>query len=271
MTRRNLAHWRDSLIATGRSAKTVSGKDLAAVRAVLTWAFVEARLPSNESALVHQEVPKKVQSRERGYTTREAIKILKVSLCYQPSISSNPSNCESSHITAAKRWVPLLCAFTGARVTEITQLRKEDITHEDNQWQLRITPDAGSVKSGQYRDVPLHRQIFDIGFIDFVNSSSPGPLFHAARSQEKFLAGARATSGRLSQWLQSLNLVPDGIQPSHGWRHRFKTQGRELGMSDRVIDAIQGHASRTEGDNYGDITVTAKVKVIEALAYYDLS
>jgi len=47
--------------------------------------------------------------------------------------------------------------------------------------------------------------------------------------------------------------------------------GRELGMSDRVIDAIQGHARRTEGDNYGDITVTAKVKVIEALAYYDLS
>lgn len=64
--------------------------------------------------------------------------------------------------------------------------------------------------------------------------------------------------------------MPEGVQPSHGWRHRFKTLGRELGLSDRVIDAIQGHAGRTAGDGYGDVTITAKLRVIDALPYYNL-
>lgn len=60
------------------------------------------------------------------------------------------------------------------------------------------------------------------------------------------------------------------IQPSYGWRHRFKTQGRELGTSDRVLDAIQGHPGSTASDNYGDVTISAKLKVIDALPDYDL-
>lgn len=270
LSRRNLSDWRDSLMASGKSPKTVSDKSLAAIHAVLKWAFVEQRLPTNEAAMVRQEVPKKNRSREKGYTTPEALQILKHSIGYQPTKATNPSNRESEHITRAKRWVPLLCAFTGARVSEITQLRKEDIRNEDGRWILRITHEAGSIKSGDYRDVPLHRQILDLGFIEFLNTMKSGPLFHNAQSSERFLAGARATSGRLSEWLQSLGLVPEGVQPSHGWRHRFKTQGRDLGVSDRTLDAIQGHAGKTEGDNYGDATVTARLRVIDALPHYDL-
>jgi site-specific recombinase XerD len=43
----------------------------------------------------------------------------------------------------------------------------------------------------------------------------------------------------------------------HGFRHRFKTIGLEAGISTRVLDAIQGHAARTAGDSYGDVTVKA--------------
>jgi integrase len=71
--------------------------------------------------------------------------------------------------------------------------------------------------------------------------------------------------------LREAGLVPDGVQPSHGWRHRFKTVARELGLSDRTIDAIQGHAGRTAGDNYGDVTLTAKARAIDAFPDYDLT
>lgn len=47
------------------------------------------------------------------------------------------------------------------------------------------------------------------------------------------------------------------VMPNHGWRHRFKTVAREAGMDSRVVDAIQGHAPRTAGDDYGDVTVAA--------------
>lgn len=77
-----------------------------------------------------------------------------------------------------KRWVPILCAFSGARVSEITQLRKQDIRKEGDGWVMRITPDAGTMKAGHYRDVPLHRQVIAKGFISFVKAAKDGPPFH---------------------------------------------------------------------------------------------
>ncbi|NKB83095.1 hypothetical protein HED51_03075 [Ochrobactrum grignonense] len=67
-------------------------------------------------------------------------------------------------MTAAKKFASILCAFTGARITEIMQLRKEDVRKEGDISVIRIAPDAGSVKSFTYRDVPLHPQIIAEGF-----------------------------------------------------------------------------------------------------------
>jgi integrase len=58
--------------------------------------------------------------------------------------------------------------------------------------------------------------------------------------------------------------------PNHAFRHRFKTTGREIGVSDRVLDAICGHASRTAGDAYGDVTITAKHNAISKFPDYAL-
>ncbi len=271
VTKRNLLDWRDTLLKEAKSTKTISNVYLASIRAVLKWAYENDRLPTNEGETVRQAVAKKIINRERGYTNSEALKVLNASVCYQPANSTNPANRESAHITAAKRWIPLLCAFTGARVTEMAQLRKEDIRQEANVWVIRIAPDAGSVKTGAYRDVPLHRQVLSLGFIQFIQAAKQGPLFHGATVPQKYLANARGTGGRLSQWLQEAGLVPENVQPSHGWRHRFKTVARELGLSDRTIDAIQGHAGRTAGDEYGDVTIIAKARAIDALPDYDLT
>jgi integrase len=264
ITKRNLLDWRDAMLAEGLSAKTISDKHLAAVRAVMRWAFENDRLASNEMATVSQDAPRRTHSRERGYTLTEAETVIRASIAYSGSVK------ERAWIIAAKRWVPLLCAFTGARVTEITQLRKEDVRQEAGRWVIRITPDAGTVKTGQYRDVPLHQQVVDLGFVEFAQAAGDGPLFHGARDAAKYLANARVTAGRLSEWLNAAKLVPDGVQPSLGWRHRFKTIGRELGESDRVLDAIQGHPGRTASDGYGDVTLKAKLRVIDALGDIDL-
>lgn len=271
VTKRNLLDWRDRLIAEKKSTKTIADKYLASVRAMLRWAHDNDLLPTNEAESVRQEVAKKRRVREAGYTDAEAVAVLKVATSYRPKATDNPAHRESAHITAAKIWVPLLCAFTGARVSEMTQLRKEDVRREGDRWVIRITPDAGSVKTGVYRDVPLHRQLIQIGFADFIKAANAGPLFHAGSTPARFLASARGTSGRISQWLQDLNLVPEGVQPSHAWRHRFKTQARDIGADSRVVDAIQGHAGRTASDDYGDVSLIAKARVIDALPDYDLT
>lgn len=127
-----------------------------------------------------------------------------------------------------------------------------------------------SSKAGGYRDVPLHRQLIAMGFLDFVKASPTDALFYRAAEGRKATSGARATAGRVSEWLQSLGVVPNSVKPNHGWRHRFKTVGEEEGVSTRVLDAIQGHASKTAGDSYGDVTIKARKAAIDKLPNYDV-
>ena len=43
------------------------------------------------------------------------------------------------------------------------------------------------------------------------------------------------------------------------------------GVCKLTIDAIQGHAGKTAGDGYGDVTIIAKASIIDALPDYDLA
>ena len=52
------------------------------------------------------------------------------------------------------------------------------------------------------------------------------------------------------------------VDPSHGWRHRFKTVGIEQEVAMRVLDAIQGHAPRNASEDYGDVTIKAKANAV---------
>ncbi|QDZ10420.1 hypothetical protein [Devosia ginsengisoli] len=78
----------------------------------------------------------------------------------------------SIHFRLVVRWVPWLCAYTGARSGEITQLRKQDIEqHKDGFWILHITPEAGTVKGSMPRTVVLHDHLIEQGFLDFVRKA----------------------------------------------------------------------------------------------------
>ncbi|MBL4930048.1 integrase [Tabrizicola sp. KVB23] len=270
VTKKNLLDWRDQLLDE-LSAKTVSDIYLSAVRSLFLWAHDNERLPENPAATVKQAKPKKQRAREAGYTDAEAVNILKASRSYQPKSDPGGRVRETPESINAKRWVPILCAFTGARVSEITQLRKEDVRKEGDRWIIRITPDAGTMKAGHYRDVPLHRQIVEEGFIRFVEQSDAGPMFHNGKDSAKFAAKAVRMTNQVGTWLQECGLVPAGMQPNYAWRHRFKTQARDLGADIRIVDGIQGHAGRTASDGYGDVSITAKSRVIDSLPDYDLT
>jgi hypothetical protein len=56
---------------------------------------------------------------------------------------------------------------------------------------------------------------------------------------------------KLVEWVRNLGIDDPAVDPNHGWRHRFKTEGKKHGMEREVLDAILGHAPRTVGDGYG--------------------
>lgn len=54
------------------------------------------------------------------------------------------------------------------------------------------------------------------------------------------------------------------LQPNHGWRHTFKTIAADHAPGNEgVIDAIVGHAPRTEGETYGQKRAMAKKFVMD--------
>ncbi|MCO6048382.1 site-specific integrase [Mesorhizobium sp. RP14(2022)] len=268
LTNEDVQGWLDACSKT-LSPKTIKDVYFAALRAVMNWAVGNKKITVNPTLGVRRRKVNTVRERPKGFTEAEALTILKIASNYKPKPDAKGKVREHAELSAAKRWAPWLAAFTGARIAELTQLRKEDVRVEGGIHYMRITPQAGSVKTGQYRDVPLHPQLVERGFLEFVNASAGGPLFFKGGSRDA-KAGANMVAGRVSQWLQKEGVIPKSVQPNHAWRHRLMTIGEELGISRRVLDAIEGHASRTAGESYGDVTLKAKLNAISALPYYQV-
>jgi integrase len=273
LTSEDVERWRDHLAATPmkdggkRSARTINDTYLAAVRTVLNWGVRRKRLPANVATGVGLTVRKAVRLRDRSLTRDEALTILRGTL------ATPPAKFTAEH-ARARRWVPWLCAYTGARVNEITQLRKEDLFREEGVWVIRITPEAGSVKDKEARKVPLHSHILDQGFVEVVNALPAGPIFYdprRARGGSDENPQSNKVGERIAKWVRELGVDDPNIGPNHAWRHRFKTVARTARLDSEARRAIQGHAPDSVGASYGEWEMTALSHEVEKLPRYDLT
>ena len=105
-------------------------------------------------------------------------------------------------------------------------------------------PEAGTVKTNDRRDVVLHPHLIELGFGRFATEAKAGHLFLRPGSDGDVLGPLQGLKNRLAEFARVI--VPDPrVAPNHAWRQGFKTIGGEVGMGDRVLDAIQSHAPRT--------------------------
>ena len=89
--------------------------------------------------------------------------------------------------------MPWLCAYSGARAGEITQLRVQDIERQDGFVAMKIKPEAGAVKGSMPRVVPIHEHVIEQGFLDYVSARGSGPLFYDPATPISPNQSARAT------------------------------------------------------------------------------
>jgi integrase len=246
----------DGLTTEDRSAHVVNDVWLRAVRTVLQWAVTRERLPSNPFAGATVALPKRPPKlREREFNETEWRTILKATL-EPPPARMEPYN------AAARRWVPWICAYTGSRPGEATQLRGEDITRhttaDGDFWTMRITPEAGDVKGNTARTVPLHEHLIEQGFVTFAKAKGKGPLFYDPDGRRKVDDDPTNPTRRpwaksrdkLSEWVRALGVTDPGISPNHAWRHTFKRIAARAGIERRIRFGFCGHTSSDEGDRY---------------------
>ncbi len=260
MTREWVISWKDNLVARGLSNRTVREVYLAALKAACRWAVINNKIPSNPASEVTLRVRKAATLREKGFTANEAKRILTASLEPQPSGLS-------AHYRAARRWEPWLCAYTGARIGEIGQLRREDVYERDEIPGVRITPEAGTVKTDVARWVALHPTLIQQGFVDWFRSRPSGPLFVDMRlHRQGATPPAERVGQHLSKWVRDdIGIDDERVSPNHGWRHRFKTLSRSYSLIKEEVDYIQGHSPATAGDDYGDHPANVLLCEIEKL------
>lgn len=253
ITTADLRRWKERLqteeIAPGRVRKPRTIKDghIAAIKVVLGWAEENGKLPSNPAIGVKIRVPKVAKVRDRGFTNEEAETILAASL--------HPVEGRMAEgYKLARRWVPWLCAYTGARVNEIGQLRAEDVTQIAGIWTIRITPEAGQVKNKTYRVVPLHPHLIEMGAVAALTAKRAGHIFYdpdAAKGEEANERHHKKVGEKLAAWVRSIGVTDKAIAPNHAWRHRWKDQARIYRVEEEARNVIPGHAAATQGDKYG--------------------
>jgi len=250
------------------SPTTVKNSDLAALKSVFGWGVVNGRLLENPATDVTVARVSKVKLREREFTSEEARQLLHAA-------STLKRGKELPQTFAAKQWIPWVLAFTGARVGEIAQLRRQDLMqvdldgHLEGVWVLRITPEAGRVKTKQAREVPLHPQLVDMGFARFVSAASEERLFLVPDAKGDIAGPLQGLKNRLSEFAREH--VPDpGVSPNHSWRHRFRTIATDAGISGNVIDAICGWSAKNVGERYGSVSLKARADAIARLPWVEI-
>ncbi|MBU0584032.1 MAG: site-specific integrase [Alphaproteobacteria bacterium] len=262
VTPADVVAYKDHRLEQGVSAKTVGDSDIAGLRSIFGWAVANMKLPSNPADGIKVTRTRTTRTRSKELTTVEAKAVLTHALQ-----AARGSARPKTH--AARRWVPWLCAYTGARLGEMVQLRKEDIRKDGEVWVATITPEAGTVKDKEVREVVLHAHLVETGFIDFVQASTPGHLFLTPNKDGSTRGVRRSVKNRVTEFVREV-VTDRRVAPNHGWRHLFKTIGREASIADSVLDGICGHASRTVGGSYGGVSLKAQKDAIAKFPRFEI-
>ena len=171
------------------------------------------------------------------------------------------------------KWLTFLSAFELTRTSEIADADTRDFVQVDGIWVHKIqrkhrSEDQRLKTKASTRDIPLHSAILDAGFISYLQSLPPGPLFASLKIDSY---GKRAThaSKITNKWLHEVVGILDPLKPFYSLRHSGITdlrtartpngevarQGESRDVSDRPwqerhpwqLRPVSGH--RIEGRN----------------------
>ena len=159
----------------------------------------------------------------------------------------------------AAYWIPLLSLYSGARLEELAQLRRQDVKLDNPfGWYLKITDtgEGASLKSkSARRSVPIHSELHHFGFLEYVTglNCSPEDFIFPDLKPDHF----EDRGGNYSKWFgrykRKVGIV-DKRKVFHSFRHGFMDACRECAVPRELRDVIVGHSNPTVAVEYGSGT-----------------
>jgi integrase len=236
VTRKDVVAFKEARLAVGKAPKTVA-TELSGLGAVFAWAERNERLTTNPARRV--DVGALKAARRRGdrprypYSQQEAVTILEAA---------------RRERDVDLRWLPWICALTGARISEVVATRGRDVQRialgepHGDAWFLAIGMDGQTAKTGSSRRrVPLHPALLAEGFMDYAATKGADARLFSTWGALK-----------VTRWVRSdVGITDPKKGPSHSWRHRWEDEGRAAGIPEDIRDALAGHSNKRIGREYG--------------------
>lgn len=236
---------------TQKYAKGTIDDRLSNIGTLLALAFDHGIVPANVAAKAALPPDKMATKARIGYTHEQAEKVMAGTEQYRET-------------EPARYWIPRLARWTGARLNELHQLRRQDLTERDGIRGISII-DEGEHAEGipmrmknaaSRRWVPLHEEVAD--FWTWAQSQPAGPLFPAKPDKHGIV------STELSKWMgrqlrTAWGITDRRVVAAHGFRHAFADACRASGVQDSVRLALMGHAEGGAAGGYGSGELPPKV------------
>lgn len=160
-------------------------------------------------------------------------------------------------IRRSRYWLPLIALYSGLRMGEILQLTPDHIRKSPADIPyLLLTRDMKLKTASAEREVPVHRELIRLGFIEWVEArggADERPLFEEV-PESKHGYRSDIYTKRFATFLRSVDLPADRRAKLcfHSFRHTFKDALNETGAPEEVKDEICGWArSKRTGRRYG--------------------
>jgi hypothetical protein len=228
------------------SAATVN-KQLGAVQAIISWGYRHGLVPDD----VPQTDPFKDMRVEGEQSTRDAFDPHGLQPIFDAPLFTE-QKVPAGGKGAAAVWLPLLAVFMGGRQGEFASLRVSNIRedaemHIPLMWITRDATAGKRVKSDAgERVVPIHPQIIQLGFLDYVarrnaDDGDAAWLFPAVAPDQR--GGRKAWAKWWGRYLRDHIGVEDRSLVFHSFRHGFQDALRRATPDEELRDALAGRSS----------------------------
>lgn len=270
ITKDDVRRWRDDLINSGLAKKTINDQYLTSLKVALNHGVKEFDLPLNVAANIRDERDAPAPAGSKGYSEDQARTILQATFRGSAKDLAIPYQ-------RAIFWVPWICAYTGLRVSEVTQFQGRNLREENGIPYLLITPEDGSTKGKNAWTTGIHQHLIDLGLLDMFRTIGNGPAFYTPYpdgTDLKSLSDHRAKSAgdKIAEWVRDeVGIEPPGNRPSHAWRHLFTTLSRTHKMDKEARDYMMGSRSKTDArEGYGDWSPAVVSTEVNKLPKYEV-
>jgi len=178
-----------------------------------------------------------------------------------------------THARTYQHWLPLLGLYMGGRLSELSQLRLQDVYTENGVWLVDFNEDEDkSVKTiNSIRKVPVHKTLIRLGFIKYVQylkTAYKNEWIHSNLLFPDLVKGRDGYGHNSGKWFErhliKLEIKQNG-KSFHSLRHTFADHRKQEEENPAMTAELLGHEidNETMGRYDKEYRITLKKAAID--------